>query len=66
MKFYDNPDRAHQTGDFVHLIYEGGIKQQLNFDRINSRDHSYEGKWYYKGYETDSGYIGLWKLTDRH
>ena len=52
MKNYSDKEKAGQTGNWIYLIYEGEVTN----NSINN------GKWYYKGYETDAKYSGKWTI----
>ena len=52
-KEYNNKKSAGQTGKWQHLIHES-LEVQNNM--------SFQGKWYYKGFQYSADYSGSWTL----
>ena len=53
-KLYDDREKAGQKGKWDLLIYEG-----------DSVDGTFEGKWYYKGFEKDTDFSGTMRIVPK-
>jgi hypothetical protein len=54
-KEYEDRERAGQSGNWRHLVYESSYEQTLSV---------MNGRWFYFGYENSNLYSGRWYLND--
>lgn len=52
LKYYDDAEKAGQTGEWRTLVYEGMVS-----------GNAIKGKWFYEGFEDSLAYSGTFRIS---